>query len=291
LPCIRKLLPISDANHQNGEGDTALIIAAKCCRIDAVRLLAPETDVNLRNKEGRNALMECLDALSKSSSYGGASRGSISNYPLAAMRCALRLLPLTNLEAQAQDSNGETALMKAIGNDSLELFEIILPRSDANLRNANGETALMLADFRTERAFFDLLLPLSDANIQDNKGRTALMRARSDKEAIRVLLTRSNVNAQDNEGFTALMHAADQEWEGVVDLLLPHANVTLKNRAGETAQVLARKCGNTNLANRIRDKEVSQNEHAELQDLIKEPAPNPASGKKTKARGTKWGPG
>jgi ankyrin repeat protein len=57
--------------------------------------------------------------------------------------CLKLLLPLS--DPNAQDDNGKTALMYALGHGAVKCGKLLLPVSDLNIKNREGNTALMHA--------------------------------------------------------------------------------------------------------------------------------------------------
>lgn len=85
------------------------------------------------------------------------------------------------------------------------------PNIDVNAQDADGETALMMACGRGySRSVLDELLrhPDTDANLRSNDGRTAIMIAAVDNcdGALKELLLHAklDINAKDNEGSSKL---------------------------------------------------------------------------------------
>lgn len=266
----QSLLPVSEPNHQNASGETALIIAARRGNPGLVRLLDATTDLNLRDSRGNSAFMSCLD---------GQGDDEYSKPSIGHLRCAIRLLPRS--EVNAQDGEGNSALMKAMKWSTLEIFDMMLPLANVNLQNIDGETALMIAG-RGKEVFFELLLPIADLNIQDAQGQTALMRRVSHWDIDERLVARSNPDIQDNKGFTALMLAAKSGCEKFAEALLNVADARLKNREGKTARDLALEGKHISLAGRIEAVELMQHQNAELKTLLPE--------KKPKSKTTRRGP-
>ena len=253
---VELLLPFCDPDHKNDEGETALMIAARQGSADSVRLLVSKANANLKDKVGNTALMMSLDGMSN------ANRTHINFF-----RIALRLIPIS--EVDAQNSLGETPLMKSTRTDNLELFELMLPRANVDLQNVKGETALMLIPPRENEAFFELLAPISNVNIQDQNGRTALMNFPSYSTArMEKLIRLSNVDLHDKDGMTALMIAALDGNREAVDMLLEFCDARLTNFKGQTAQKLAREANNEDVAVKISRVEDIQNEQRALSVLI-----------------------
>ncbi|KAJ3504675.1 hypothetical protein NMY22_g17844 [Coprinellus aureogranulatus] len=120
-------------------------------------------------------------------------------------------LDLSNLDVNAQDSEGRTALILAC-------------------RTLGGDAAAMLISRR------DIQI-----NIQCRYGMNALMEAccRSLEDIASLLLAQEGiqVNLQDTGGKTALMYACSQGCEGIIRLLMAHPDIQayLQDRAGLNA--------------------------------------------------------
>lgn len=241
---VASLIPHSDLNAKGAKGDTALIIAAQNCDPGLTRLLLRGSDPNAQNDAGRTALMEALGRMPD----GGYRHES----GLKAIRCALQLIPKTDLNLQ--DAEGRTALMLAIKPSSMELFEMMLERADANVQDEEGRTSLMLAvSYRGElRDFAELLVPRSDLSLRDAKGRTALMVHVRDPDMVKLLLPGSDVNARDADGRTALIHAAPfaaaSAPQASISLLLATADARLVDKDGKSAAMIAREKGAEEMA-------------------------------------------
>jgi len=126
-------------------------------------------------------------------------------------------------------------------------------------QNTKGSTALMLACQESHSAVAKLLLVFgADLGAQDHNGATPLMRAcsvdnGSGASLVRLLLQLSAhhhgaVNVQTTDGTTALMIAAVRGHVEVVRTLLRvgRADTRVVNEDGDSALVLARRCGGPN---------------------------------------------
>lgn len=82
------------------------------------------------------------------------------------------------VDVNAQDSNGNTALICAICGNHENIIQILLqlPGLNINLENYSGHTALMWAAFRSSENIVRFMLQLAEIDIfaQDNEGKTAL---------------------------------------------------------------------------------------------------------------------
>lgn len=145
----------------------------------------------------------------------------------------------------ARDQAGRTALMYAIVSRDLDVVSFLLHSgANPNVRDLEGRTPLIVAAGGSGPKVVSLLLASgADVNARSNSGRTALMEAAGARplEVMPLLMAKADVNAQDANGMTALMEAA---WKGDPDvvrsLLAAHADVTLRNKKGESALTIAR---------------------------------------------------
>lgn len=167
----------------------------------------------------------------------------------------------------AQNSNGWTPLMFAIGSAHSDLVKLLLKiGADPNAPAKHGMTPLMEAALRNDTTIATLLLDANAAlDITNRSGKTALdiaaenghkdmvkllhqyEKAGPDRELldaardgalqeVRDLLAhRANVNTQDGNGWTPLMFAVSSAHTELVKVLLQAgADVDIKNVAGDT---------------------------------------------------------
>jgi len=150
----------------------------------------------------------------------------------------------------------EEALLR---NASLEGdFEIIQQllaiNVDVNALDQEGRTALMFAAYNGKLEIVKALVEKAAlVNLQDYSGRSALMFASSGKFPATVeflLVNKADPNLVDSEEkFTALMFAAAEGNMEVVKLLLAgNADPNMKDVDGETAEIFARNNGHVGVA-------------------------------------------
>ena len=100
--------------------------------------------------------------------------------------------------------------------------------------------------------FKKLIDPLDDVNIQDKYGWTPLHLAirRGREEMVRYLVEEKNadINIQDNSGWTPLMEAIMDDFPSIVKYLVDKgADLSIANKRGATAPMLAQKFGRTSM--------------------------------------------
>lgn len=150
--------------------------------------------------------------------------------------------------------------LTAAHNGNLEHIKELINTVDINAQNNDGETALIKAAGRNHEHIVEFLLQFTggpkiiNVNAQDNFGYTALiLAAQYGYENIIKLLLDGPIdpNVQNNEGNTALIVAASQHGhENIVELLLqiPGIDVNVQNKLNETALIRAASRGRKNIA-------------------------------------------
>ncbi|MBI2352948.1 ankyrin repeat domain-containing protein [Candidatus Dependentiae bacterium] len=159
-----------------------------------------------------------------------------------------------NLNINAQDNDGNTALMFAVLTNNDPLFELLLKKgADPNIKNIDGNTtlhfAIEAAKVYGNTSFTNNLLTTKNLNFNaaNNSGRNALMLAvkNQDLEIVNLLLKNQNdkqeiINKQDRFGKTPLIIATENDNSEMVELLLKHnAQKDLKDKNGNTAEMIA----------------------------------------------------
>lgn len=165
-------------------------------------------------------------------------------------------------EVNAKDKFGDTPLHAAMSNDSVEVVgSLIKYGAKIGARDFRGDTPLHLAAAWGSQKVAKLLLKykacINAKNKQDETplhyaaGHDTWATVTKDPEGIvKVLLAANgadvNVNARDKSGNTPLHYAAKRikEHPKVAQILLEYgADVEAKNKNGETALDIAKKCG------------------------------------------------
>ena len=250
---LNERMSVSTLNQVNGEGETALMLAASRYSTDNADILKylveAGADVNVQCKRGYTALMKVMDSLNVESVKHLTERMSVSTLDkvndygqtalmLAASRCTdnadiLKYLVEAGADVNIQDEQGYTALMCASMYGAVESVKLLTERmsvSTLDKVNDEGQTALMLAASRYDTDNGDILKYLveagADVNIQCKRGYTALMKAASSYKVreshLQYLITAgADLNVADTEtGHTALMIALDRGDYMAMSLLL-----------------------------------------------------------------------
>jgi len=118
-----------NVNAKDPDGNTALILACRNRKLDAVRaLLASGADVNAKGEGDTTALISLLD---------GTSLSDID---------VTRVLLAANADVNARKRDGTTALMEASEYGNIEVVNALLAAgANVNARSERGDTALKLA--------------------------------------------------------------------------------------------------------------------------------------------------
>ncbi|XP_046566153.1 uncharacterized protein LOC124274831 [Haliotis rubra] len=228
MECVKLLLPLSDVNAQNSDGDTALhcsFLSNEPHSHDVIQaLLDKEADVKIKNKKGETLLhcaarkqcMECVELLLPLSDVNGQD-----SYGDTALHCSflsnenhshemIQALLDKDADVKIKNKKGETFLHCAALNQCIECVELLLPLSDVNALNSDGDTALHCSLLSNENHYHEVIQALldkeADVNIKNKKGETLLHCAALDQclECVELLLPLSDVNARDSYGDTAL---------------------------------------------------------------------------------------
>jgi ankyrin repeat protein len=158
-------------------------------------------------------------------------------------------------DPNAHEEGGQTALGLAIREGSEQVIDVLLkePQLQINAQNHAGETALMLAALKGRLETVRRLLERGAA--VDQAGWNALHYAAAGPEPqiVTLLLTRgASIEAPSPNGTTALMMAARYGSEESVGLLLARqADAATRNERGLNAADFARSAGREALAKRL----------------------------------------
>ncbi|KAH6908083.1 ankyrin repeat-containing domain protein [Coprinopsis sp. MPI-PUGE-AT-0042] len=185
-----------------------------------------QIQINTRSRSDRTALMT-------------ASQRGWSN----AVR---RLLARPDIDADAHDNNGDTAILLAHKEDIM-LQLLAVDGVDINRRSRLGKSPLVLAcEVGWETAVEVMVAhPSIEINATDSDGTTALMSAAqegSDRIVQRLLGgSRLDLNIQDINGMTALMIASKLSYPSIIKTLAVHPGVdaNARDKVGKTALLLS----------------------------------------------------
>ena len=203
-----------------------------------------------------------------------------------------RLLHSSSVDVNAKDANGNTPLIHATIDRSIEMVGALLKAgADQNLQNNEGMTPLMVATKDRNLELSAVLIKNGDANgaLQDNIGETALMkilrppndrdphneiiivegplipalmttmfavnkRINSGLKPKRSVLKLQGLDIQNLKGETALMYAVRLgHVEPVRGLLAAGASIDIQDNNGNTALKIAVKEGFDKVANLLVD--------------------------------------
>lgn len=227
-PAKVKLLVAKGANleAQDAEGETALIKAA--ARGDSAvvgALLENGANVNAKDNKGATALMHSLT--SENYRYNE-DRESL---PRRRLEVARTLLANKAIDVNAQNLDGETALLRAVRQGNSEIVQLLLTRkADVSRSDVFGDTAVTLA-YASGKPELEKLLPAGTLNGQSRDVRNAFLRAavvRKDEARVRELLAAgADPNHEYGIGYDhktvkrkVLVDAAVIGHTGIVQLLL-----------------------------------------------------------------------
>jgi ankyrin repeat protein len=289
---IVNLLLHSDINARNNRGQTALLLSIKHSHV-ANTLMQNGADVNIRDVDNISAFMLAVEYknldLAKSLLLRSCDpNGVLSNGDTPFIRSVKNRYDIVrffgnNVDGDATDKNGDTALHIAVALQDMAMIRYVLPKG-INVKNKLGQTALMMAcQSVSKNDITDLILQYApDVNIQDSNGDTAAILCIKSKngyalykivgagadlsiqndrnETALVLGVKSQntnlvyvsydaVNVQDRIGATALIYAAQQPNEEIFDLVLARSNVNLRMIDGNTALMAC--VGNPKYVNKL----------------------------------------
>ncbi|KAG2004335.1 ankyrin repeat domain-containing protein 50 [Coprinopsis cinerea AmutBmut pab1-1] len=271
-----------DVNASDEDGDTALIHAARSRDALTVRLLlqADGIQVNTANRRGETALIAALQC--DEESVAEAIEESVAEAIEEAVAEVIEeLLECVDLDVNAADQNGDTALIHAARWHiaAAPMVRLLLQADGIQVNTANrrGETALIAA-FQSDENFQaravagvvqELLQCVDlDVNATDENGDTALIcavrrcyvpnddfRGAELLNIIRRLLQHDGiqVNAANRNGHSVLMIASDRGYTDIVGELLQSkwVNVAAVDPNGDTAAILAARAGHDDVVDQL----------------------------------------
>ena len=247
----------ADPNFKSEWGETALMFANTAARVKL--LVAKGADIEVKDNEGRTALMKAATrgdvGVAGALVESGANVNAVDNKGSTALLYSLdaennahgdeiatlpgrraeitrRLLLAKSLDVNAQNNDGETALMRAVRLANAELIKSLRDhRADPNRSDVFGDTAVTLA-YGSDHTEIAQLLPAPRAfKGQPVSALNAFLRAavvRKDEAAVRDLLAAgADPNHEYAIGYThksiktrVLVVAASMGQSGIVQLLL-----------------------------------------------------------------------
>ena len=256
---------------QNGDGQTALMLAARNGHSDCVALLLDE-EAGMRDKDGHTALMlavmnnnlRCVELL-RDKEAGLKGKDGNTALMLAVRDNNLRCVELLcDKEAGLKGKGGNTALMLAVLHNHLGCVNLLLEK-EAGQKNYYGYTPLMFAVQHANAQCVELLLgkeSLDDKNSSHQtvydivKGRIKNSNDRDVAHEIKALLDdHREVWKKNKERWFQAVH--DGNKEALADLLHKYpAVIGMRNGDSQTALMLAAKGGHAACVALLRDKEA-----------------------------------
>ncbi len=269
LRSLRKLVAANPAlvKGQDAGGSTLLHHAAAFGTREILELLLKAgADVNARNGRGSTPLHWAVSdegktrlLLEKGAVINSQTDSGRTPLYLAASQSdhdsVLRLLLDKDADPNLTTLNGRTPLMAAAGAGELSMVKMLLEhKANPKAAMGTGSTALFDAARSRNLALVRLLLDAgADVNTATKRRETVLGVAamQGSEDMVNLLLERgAEVNVRDERGYSPLMYAAYSEAvpAGIVRTLLAKGADTSITGEGETAQSLAGKRGDNEVA-------------------------------------------
>ncbi|WP_375326570.1 ankyrin repeat domain-containing protein [Candidatus Tisiphia endosymbiont of Nemotelus uliginosus] len=196
---------------QEGEGKTALHLAAERGDLKAVKQLISHSDVKAKDNRGNTPLH-------LAAGFGGS------------VDVVKELIPYSNVKAKNRE--GQTALHAAAYYGHLDIVKKLISHSDVNAYDNFDTTALDVAGMHNRLDVMKELVPYIDAKAKARNGRTALhtLVRRGDLGLVKELIPLSDVNAKENNGDTILLVAASKgHLDAVKKLIQAKVPINAKN--------------------------------------------------------------
>lgn len=197
-------------DHQDSNGDTALIIACNNEYLDVITLLLTcPLNFDVQNNNGDTALL-CL-----------------CNKGIKNMKCIE--LVVSKADVNLVNNDGLSAIVIAARQEDYTLMKLLVDQGRANLNicNKEKETALCIACERKNFKIAQYLLEHgADPNLQSSTGFTGLLHAcqRDQTKIAKLLLSHgADPNLQNIAGYTALVWASIKQNIELVTELLNHS--------------------------------------------------------------------
>ena len=200
----------ADLEARDKEGKTALMKAASRGDVGtAAALVESGANVNAVDSKGSNAL---LYSLNRENLAHGDERGTL---PARRLDIAKRLLLAKSLDVNAQNNDGETALMRAVRLEDVETIKSLLARgADATRSDVFGDTAVTLA-YAGGNAAIEQLLPVPVFKGQPVNVLNAFLRAavgRKDETSVRELKLRAQIQTRSTPSATNIRQSRAECW-------------------------------------------------------------------------------
>jgi ankyrin repeat protein len=208
IELVRVLLNYDAEDHQNGFGDTAVIIAARIGNDEIIHeLLSADISSDVQNNQGDTALIV-------------AARNEN-------LEIVQELLDTDEIVIDIPNNQGDTALIVATRNGKLEIVrELSEYGADYDIKNNQGDTAVIVAARNGNLEIVQVLLDDSSFDIPNNQGDTALIVAARNGtlDIVKVLIAGgATIDIPNNQGDTALQIAVLGGHVEVVTTLLAAA--------------------------------------------------------------------
>jgi uncharacterized protein len=225
----------ADVNAKDKDGETALIRAAVAGDVEVIdALLKGGAEVNARDAKGATALLRSL------SDRGSIHDDDAKRRAKGRLEAARRLLLVQTVDVNAQNNDGESALMRAISIGDIEIVKALLARAaDVNATDVLDRTAFVLA-YEKGSAEIEKLLQTAGRQKQTPGTINAFLKAaiaNGDAARVKELLAKgADPNYQYSIGYdhksimrTVLILAAQKGNVDIVQMLLDKgADVNVK---------------------------------------------------------------
>jgi ankyrin repeat protein len=250
-----------DPNHQDAQGNTALLLAVDHGNTVIVTSLVqqPHVDATIKNAQGESALLLacrkghielCTSLLAVSADCINDSDDTgafpLLHWTAHASLPMIKQLVKHGANVNQQTKDGTSALMLAVDAKQHRITKWLLKQGvDANLVTHDGYTSLMIAVANKDAVSTNLLLNMgANVDLYTTTGSSALMSAciHGNLDILRAILARhADIDHQhDTNDYTALHYAVESGSLSAILSLLGHgADATLQTRDKSTPLLLA----------------------------------------------------
>ncbi|XP_078346985.1 uncharacterized protein LOC144632255 isoform X5 [Oculina patagonica] len=229
-----------DVNSKDSNGNTPLMIAAFCGKMEAVNyLLDKGADLSLTGQYGRNSL------------HFASEGGNVT---------VIETMLSRGLDVNSKDCYGNTPLMIAAWKRKMEAVNYLLDKgADLSLTGQYGRNSLHFASVGGNVTVIETMLSRGlDVNSKDSYGNTPLMiAALSGKmEAVNYLLDKgADLSLTGQYGRNSLHFASEGGNVTVIETMLSRGlDVNSKDSYGDTPIMIAAFCGTMEAVNYLLDK-------------------------------------